>query len=266
MDLAEFRKKPHLSASSVNDYIECGLHYKFSRIDRLEPEFRSDAMQFGSAMHRAIADFHQERMVGNVLTVSELQGIFEAHWRKIALNRRDIRFSKGKNFNVLLEDGKNLLQVYQENFSSEGFEVLAIEEPFSFTVEGLDVPVIGIFDLVEQDSSGTIIVSDLKTTSRTFSTGEVDRNFQITVYQMGVKANGYRDQEVLLRFDCLVKTKQPRFEQHYTARTGSDERRAVSKMQRVWDGISKGVFVPNDSKWKCHGCGFKTRCNRMLEE
>jgi len=55
--------------------------------------------------------------------------------------------------------------------------------------------------------SGTIIISDFKIASQTYSNNTIDRNFQLTVYQMAVKANGYRDREVRLRFDCLVKTK-----------------------------------------------------------
>ena len=38
MDLFELKKHPHLSASSVNDYIDCGLLYKFGRIDKLQRE------------------------------------------------------------------------------------------------------------------------------------------------------------------------------------------------------------------------------------
>ena len=41
--ISEIRGQPHLSASSVNDYLDCGLLYKFSRIDKIQPEFRSDA-------------------------------------------------------------------------------------------------------------------------------------------------------------------------------------------------------------------------------
>lgn len=264
MNLVELRKKPHLSASSVNDYIDCGLHYKFSRVDRLEPEFRADALVFGSAMHKAVADFHLERLAGNELPVSELQQVFETHWKEAAGDKTDIRYSKGKDFRSRLEEGKKLLQAYHESFSGDDLEVLAIEEPFCFTAEGLDVPVIGAFDLVEQDASGTVIVSDFKTTSRAYSSDEIDRNFQMTLYGLAVKAKGYSDREVLLRLDCIVKTKSPRLDQHYTARTESDERRALTKMQLVWDGITKGVFVPNDNSWKCMGCGYKRGCDKTL--
>ncbi|NTU61023.1 MAG: hypothetical protein HGA95_01645 [Caldiserica bacterium] len=37
MKLSDIRNTPHLSSSSVNDYIECGLLYKFGRIDKKIP-------------------------------------------------------------------------------------------------------------------------------------------------------------------------------------------------------------------------------------
>jgi len=30
---------------------------------------------------------------------------------------------------------------------------------------------------------------------------------QLTVYQMSAKANGFKDRDILLKFDCLIKTK-----------------------------------------------------------
>ncbi len=35
MVLYELRQKPHLSASSIGDYIDCGMLYKFGRVDCL---------------------------------------------------------------------------------------------------------------------------------------------------------------------------------------------------------------------------------------
>ena len=44
MLLSELRQTPHLSASSIGDFIECGLLYKFGRIDRIPMEFVADAL------------------------------------------------------------------------------------------------------------------------------------------------------------------------------------------------------------------------------
>ena len=77
--------------------------------------------------------------------------------------------------------------------------VLAIEEPFRFTIEGLPVPIIGIMDLVEEDPSGSIVITDSKTASRSYSQEEADRNFQLSIYHMAAKANGYADRKISLQ-------------------------------------------------------------------
>ena len=75
----------------------------------------------------------------------------------------------------------------------------------------------------------------------------------------------HADHEILLRFDTLIKTKTPKFEQYWTTRTEIDERRLIKKAAQVWDGISKGVFVANDTSWKCKGCAYKQACDAYLE-
>ncbi|VVB62668.1 PD-(D/E)XK nuclease superfamily protein [uncultured archaeon] len=113
---------------------------------------------------------------------------------------------------------------------------------------------------MEQDDSGTIIITDWKTSSRAYSTEDVDGSFQLTIYSMAAHLNGYGNREVLLRFDCLIKAKKPRFDQYYTVRTEGDRMRAVKRIQQIWEAISKGIFIPNDGSWKCKGCFYKRNC------
>jgi putative RecB family exonuclease len=265
MDIAELRKMPHLSASAINDYIDCGMLYKLGRIDRLPLESVSDALVFGTVVHKVLDEFHQEKLIGNLLTLKDLHQGFEKHWRDQAEGRADIQYAEGKSFDIHLMQGKELLTTYYQKLPKDNFRIVAIEEPFSFTLPGLSVPVIGVFDLVEEDESETLIVVDWKTSSRAYSADEVDKNLQLTLYQLAVKQNGYSDREILLRFDCLIKTKTPKFEQYYTTRSEVDERRLAKKIIQVWDGISKGVFIPNDGHWKCKGCAYKKACDEWLE-
>ncbi len=265
MDISELRKHPHLSASQINGYIECSLSYKFSKIDKIKPEYTSDALVFGSVIHHSIAQFHQERMVGNILSVEELQEIFENYWRENAEDRPDIKYKGGKNFQALLIEGKALLTTYSKKFPLDNYTVLAIEEPFMFSLNNVPVPIVGIMDLIEEDDGGNIIISDLKTTGRAYSSQEIDQNFQLTVYHMAVRSNGYQDRDIILRLDLLIKTRKPRFEQVYTVRTEEDEARVIKKAQMVWDGITKGVFVPNDTSWKCPYCEYKEHCDKFLQ-
>lgn len=263
MALSDLRAMPHLSASSIGDYIDCGLLFRFGRIDKLKPEKRADTMEFGSSIHRALEDIYQNRMVGIDLSIKEIHASFEEHWTRLAYGQDDIQYSEGKSFETLLLEGKELLTCYYHKRPRDNFQILAIEESFSFTLVGCDIPIIGAFDLLEEDESGTLIITDFKTSARAYSRDEVDKNFQLTLYQIAAKALGYVNREILLRFDCLIKTKTPKVEQYYTTRTEIDEKRAMRKIIEVWKGISKGVFVPNDnpSNWKCKGCAFKKHCD-----
>ena len=86
-----------------------------------------------------------------------------------------------------------------------------------------------------------------------------------TIYQIAAKNNGFGDREILLKFDTLIKTKTPRFESYWTTRSDTDERRIITKVRQVWDGISKGVFVPNDQSWRCKNCSYKKACDEFME-
>jgi putative RecB family exonuclease len=266
LNIDELRKKPHLSASSVNDYIDCGLQYKFGRVDNLPREYSPDTMEYGSAIHRTLADFYQEKMIGNTLSLPDIHALFETHWKKAAQVIPYLRYSTGKNFTILLNEGKELLKAYYENVSDEGFTTIAIEEPVGFYINGLDVPIVGYIDLMEEDDAGTLIITDWKTSGKAYSLKDINTNMQLTIYQMAMKAMGHTG-EILLKLDVLIKTKQPKFEPYYTSRTQEDEKRVIKKIQAVWQGIQKGVFIPNDTSWKCYGCVYKTYCNNyFLEE
>lgn len=269
MGLQELRGVPHLSASSINDYIDCGLLYKFGRILKLKPEFRSDAMEFGSAIHLVLAEYYQMKMIGEELSAKDLHDLFEKHWGNLAEGKDEIQYQEGKSFETLLLEGKELLTTFYHKLPRDNrYQVTAIEEPFSFKLSDIQIPIIGAMDMIEEDDSGTVIITDFKTSGRAYSRDEVDKNFQLTLYQMAARHNGYGDREILLRFDCLIKTRTPKFEQYYTTRSEIDERRAVRKIHEVWKGISKGIFIPNDSagNWKCKGCSFKKPCDEWFEQ
>jgi len=266
MNLSELRKLPHLSSSSIGDYIDCGLLYKFGRIDRIPRTFSSDSLEFGSCIHRVLDNFYQGKMINSPLSQKKVLSLFEKYWTQAVGGKLEVKFAKGKDFETYLIDGRELLTTYFEELPEDDFKVLAIEEPFAFTIDGMDMPIIGQMDLVLEDSSGTIIIVDWKTASKSYSRDEIDKSFQLTLYQLAALSNGYADREILLRFDCLIKTKTKKFEQYYTTRSEEDMLRAKKKILKVADGISKKVFVPNDGHWKCKNCNYSEHCNNWFLE
>ena len=212
MILSELRKKEHLSASSIGTYVECSLLFYFSKVLKLLMEIKSDAMEFGSVIHKTLEYYYQEKLIGEKLLLKDIHEFFENTWEKRAKDNLDIQFTKGHDFKSLLMLGKDLLTVWYNKLPDDNYNIIGIEEAFSFYIPGIPIPFIGGMDLIEEDTAGTIIVTDHKTSARAYSAGEVDQNQQLTLYQMALKAMGYADREILLKFDTLIKTKTPKFE------------------------------------------------------
>ena len=264
MDITELRKETHLSVSSINSYIDCGLYYEFSKIEKLKPDFTSEALIFGSTIHKVLAEFYQEKLIGIDLSKDELQNLFESFWEDAVENNINIKYKEGRDYNKVLEEGKSLLKTYSENLPNNNINILAIEEPFKFFLNCLETSIIGVIDLIEEDNTGAIIITDHKTTGKAYSKNDVENSFQLTVYYMAVRAMGYGDREIKLKFDCLIKTKTPKFEQYFTKRTPTDEKRAIKKMMKVWEGIQQEIFIPDDGNWRCKECSYKTYCDKWF--
>ena len=79
MVLSELRQQPHLSASSIGEYVECSLLYRFGRIDRLPMEFKSEALEFGTCIHRVLEQFYSARMIGEKMLLKDVHQIFRNH-------------------------------------------------------------------------------------------------------------------------------------------------------------------------------------------
>ncbi len=265
MDLHTLRGEPHLSVSGIADYLDCGLLYKLGRVDKLTPEFKAEALVFGTAIHAALAEFYQSRLEGEQMSAKQLEQSFEQHWHRLAQDREDLQYKPDKDYQTLRLEGKELLSIYYHQLPPEEGRIIGIEAPFSFNLDGLPIPLIGACDLVMEDDTGVITIVDHKTSSRAYSISEVDKSLQLTVYQLAARAQGYDDREILLRVDCLIKTQKPKFEQYYTVRSEVEEKQAIRLIQEVYQGISREVFIPHLGSWKCAGCPYQAACAAWLQ-
>src|SRR5210317_2069407 len=158
MSLHDLRQKPHLSASSIGDYIDCGMLYKFGRVDRLPREFVADAMEFGTVIHAVLAEYYQAKMTGDRMLLKEIHDLFKDLWQQTAYGRDDIQYAKGKDFDTLMMNGIDLLTAYYHKLPDDDFKVVVVEESFSFNLPGVSVHIIGAIDLAEEDETGTVFI------------------------------------------------------------------------------------------------------------
>jgi len=158
-------------------YIECSLLYKLGRIDRLPMEYKADALEFGTVMHIVLGGYYYEKMIGNKMLLKDIHQSFENHWTRVAKGRKDIKYAKGKDFETLLMNGKDLLTAWYMNLKDDNYTVLSIEEAFCFNIPGIDVPIIGATDLREPTATVRI-----KVFNRIWSYLSFMRKFNCKVY------------------------------------------------------------------------------------
>lgn len=161
----------------------------------------------------------------------------------MAHGRGDIQYKPGKSFHSYRNEGKELLAAFNRDLPQEDCNILAVEQAFTCQLENLPVPLVGIWNLVLEDAAVIITIVDHKSTSKAHSLADVNQHLQMTVYHLAALANGCAKRDILLRVDCLIKTKTPKFEQYYTTRGQWEEQRAVRTIHAVWDG-STGRFHP----------------------
>src|SRR5438309_8740468 len=85
----EVRQQPHVSFTQIDQYLRCPLKYRFTYVDRLQPDFVPAALAFGSGIHGAAAFLFRGRADGAPPSLADVQAYFEGYW-KLETNNRPI--------------------------------------------------------------------------------------------------------------------------------------------------------------------------------
>jgi DNA helicase-2/ATP-dependent DNA helicase PcrA len=118
-----------LSFSGIDAYLSCPLRYKLGNVVRL-PVPPHHAMIYGSALHRAVQEFHRRHARGEVMTEEELGAAFEAAWTNEGFLSRDHEDAR-------LEAGRETLRRFRAAQLEPGAVIPAyVEREFSFALGG----------------------------------------------------------------------------------------------------------------------------------
>jgi hypothetical protein len=129
-----------------------------------------------------------------------------------------------------------------------------VEESISITIPEIDIPLLGIVDLLEEDNT----LRDLKTTGRKWNQQNADMSLQPTMYRELIKQLiGEYPKEIV--FDVLVNKKEPEVQRMSTVREDSDMDTLVLRIQSMLQQVEAGITRPADpGSWICSSrfCGY----------
>ena len=232
---------PHLSHSRINRYLRCPEQYRLYYIENLRSKYPSASLLFGQIQHEALASLLQNR--------GDPVAFFLAHWETV--RDSDLTYRK-QTWEGLRQRGQILLEKFVTEQLPQIGEVKAVEEKFQLNITGLDLPFIGIIDLISV-SGGLTSVTDFKTAASAYAGHEAIMSDQLTAYQLAVP------EAEKLSLCLLIKTKEPRIEWHSSYRSGERLVEYLTKVKLVTKQIQAGHFYKRPGQW-CSSCEYLPIC------
>jgi len=238
---------PYLSYSRINRYLQCPEQYRLYYIENLRPKYPSASLVFGQVVHQSLALLFKKK--------EDPIQVFTNAWTMV--KPMELTYSKKETWESLDKSGKGLLEKFLQDELPRIGKVKAAEKTFKLHITGLDLPFIGVIDLVaEVDGKNTI--ADFKTSASAYDGHMADLSDQLTSYQL---AEPEAEQVALW---ILIKTKEPKIEL-YPSKRGADQlKEFLSKVGYLAREIQAGNFYKRPGMW-CTWCDYLPVCLRDKE-
>jgi len=261
LKLCEMKEKLHVSYSQINCYLTCPLKYRFQYVEGRIPECVGSGLVFGKAIHEAAAAFYHSILEDNEPVPESVSSQIFAEMIQKSLDESPVSFKKGEDQASILSKGTELISLLYKRERPN--KVVLVEHPITTnlihpeTGEASDIALFGIIDLVEEDEEENKVLVDLKTGANRYDDLKVSTDMQMTIYShLAIKEGLVTDENVLLRFDLLLKQKTPSLENYFTVRSQRDRNRMLKTIFQVLSAVEQGIFYPTPG-WMCSDCGFK---------
>jgi len=278
-------KTKTISYSAVQTYLMCPLKYKLFYVDELKPQFTTDSLLLGHAIHRTLeACLKKYQTEEELMSCVELQRTYQGILR-YELNHNEVRYKEGWHPDKLRRMGMNMLSFWHTSFQKDILsinKVIAVEERFCLEAINPDTgwplsrKITGVIDLVlklqrwklyPRDGrmradkypgiNGTLLI-DHKTAIQRYTDFTVDRSMQLTLYQWAaIKLGLIPDRNLtMVGYSVLHKKMTPEFHLYLSRRSEYQETQMLKLFARVLDSIEMGLFYPNLNQIHCRNCSY----------
>ena len=183
---------PHLSFSRINRYLHCPEQYRLYYVENFRPRLAPASLVFGQIVHQALARLF--RGEGDPIQ------LFLTQWNQAG--DFDLSYGQRESWEKLNASGQVLLDRFLGHEVNRIGNIKAVERTFELRITMLDLPLVGIIDLVA-DVDGKRTVVDFKTSSSAYQDHEVNLSDQLTTEprqpSRAAPTNGFKIQSRFLK-------------------------------------------------------------------
>lgn len=259
----------YLSYTQISMYLRCGWQYKERYIEgKIIPPGIS--LIKGKSTHRGIEhnfsqkiESHEDLKSKDIIDYS-VNEYDQASKEEIFLT--DEEKSKGKEdiIGAGRDSVANMSKLYADE-AAPGIQPLKVEEKVYVNIPN-SPSILSVIDCIDDRKN----VRDFKTSSKLKNQKDIDNSLQLTIYSLSYEEIFGKSPNKLI-FDILVDTKTPKYQILESQRNIGAYAQIYKIIQAVYEGISKGVFLPAaEGSWVCdprycgyyHTCKYKT--NRIF--
>jgi RecB family exonuclease len=231
-----------LSYTQISQYQSCPLCYKLQYIEGLKSKDKW-YFSFGSAIH-ACAEYFFRVKVPPPPSRDELREFYLANWLSEGYQsaEEEARYQAY---------GWEILSRFWEIHNADFRMPFAVERMFYIDIE--EVKLRGYIDRVDKLDSGGLSIVDYKTNQEPFATEYLERDLQLTLYQLAVEQTWHLPVEKLTLYHCRSNTPFS-----YGARNEAQLEEARSLVLTVADAITGEKFPAIENQY-CP-CDFAEHC------
>ena len=238
-----------ISYSGLDTFSICPAKYKFQYIDRIKTPKIKEAI-FGTLIHECLRAFHEPSRPVPMLE-DDLLKYFTEKWNSdIYPDKQEEAFA--------FHQGVDILKKYYLQNQTQEFNIVNLETFFSAFIGKELHQVTGRIDRIDKLENGTFEVIDYKTTKKMPAQADVDNNFQLSVYYLGLvnRWPQIKEQNKPVKLSLYYLKHGEKLS---AIRTSKDIKETVNKILELISGIEKSNFEPKMNPL-CDWCSYQPYC------
>lgn len=246
------------SHSQLETYETCPLKYRLRYIDRVKAERKSIEAFMGTLVHATLEKLYRDLRMSRLPTVEELETHYQEAWdASFGENVFVVRSEYGPD-DYRLTGLRCIRDYYARHHPFGGGVPVWLERKVNVPLvdrSGKSVAFTGVIDRLDSLGEGRYEIHDYKTSSALPTWQEMEKDRQLSLYQLAVEA-AFRDaREVELVWHYLVFDRELRLR-----RERADlDRVAAEAMEVVARIEDAGDFPPRESAL-CEWCEVQEHC------